>query len=834
MKNQTVYDGSGRALGFFGPGASEFTITSPELPAPWEYIYQNGDLLLKVDQFGPVYAQAHPPGDIVLFRREAGQRLSPWLVWLQPEGEPAFHALKLLSPDAFGQTGDDAEYSVRFCPDAAYYHFRHGTLEILTEFFLPAKGCEAVMRCTITNHADTDAHLFVRPHLIPYVNPAQLAPWDKYEWYLKTGLGTDRCAVFWSQLFDAASIAANRRTALLWTDAADLSGAEISLEKYIGFGSMERPQNALCGGYRMTALPQAAPGEYLPDNTLYAYPPVWAAEYDWHLRPGASRTLTQVLSMPGNGADGWFPEPERLRCAQRFFDAAVCEAARSESAERYARLRGQRRLETGDTQLDEYINDWLPMHLDWVCALDRGWPTGMRGSRDSAQDCAALLPLQPAKCRDILCTMLSCQRRDGWFPRQYSAKGRTGKHDLRTHVDAGVFFLEFIWMYAAYTGDLDIFAQSLPWLDDDTPASVLEHTITALDYYLLPENLGEHGLCKIRGGDWLDSLNRAGLEGRGESVMVTEQAVMGIWYVCDLLRKLGAHTERIPAYEAAGTRLADAVRRHGWDPAGWFRGVFTDGGAWVFSSSDPDGEARVYGPVNYYAVISGIAQGETRNAALHAADRLKGPCGYRLYSPYMGRKPIAYVGRAASGDSPAFMGENGNVYNHGSQGFLLRARAAAGDGDGVLDALKWILPYDQARHPTSAAMSAPYAIPNCWQELPVFYGRVMMTFLTGSVAMAARGAWEWLAGIRPMLDGLCVDPCIPRSLPVLQASCLIRGHRIRLTVRNESGTCCGVRRMMLDGRPAGQEKADPFSGRTLYCLPYALLRSGENRIEVWL
>ena len=34
--------------------------------------------------------------------------------------------------------------------------------------------------------------------------------------------------------------------------------------------------------------------------------------------------------------------------------------------------------------------------------------------------------------------------------------------------------------------------------------------------------------CKIREGDWNDSVNRAGLEGKGESVMVSCQAVLGL------------------------------------------------------------------------------------------------------------------------------------------------------------------------------------------------------------------------------------------------------------------------------------------------------------------
>ena len=56
-----------------------YVITHPEeLNYPWEYIYQNRDVLLRVDQFGLVNCQAHPPHDIMLFRREQSDRYSKW------------------------------------------------------------------------------------------------------------------------------------------------------------------------------------------------------------------------------------------------------------------------------------------------------------------------------------------------------------------------------------------------------------------------------------------------------------------------------------------------------------------------------------------------------------------------------------------------------------------------------------------------------------------------------------------------------------------------------------------------------------------------------------
>jgi len=813
----SVKNESEKKLGSFIPGTAGYEIKSPNLPAAWDYIYQNGDVLLKLDQYGPVYAQAHPPGDIMLFKREPNQRFSSWVVWLQEEDKTPFNNFFRPQADGLKLKKVPADFSIKFLPECGRYSFTQDGLLIETEFIIPVRGCEISMRVSIENLREYEANLFVRPHLIPYANQAQLAPWDKNEWYLKSGVGTDETAVFWSQLMDAGSVPDNRRTVLLRTDSNDLDGLEISLEKFIGDGSIEHPENALLGNYRMISLPDATPGTYRDDNTIYSYPPVWACSYEWKLKPGEKRTLTQVLSMPKSKSNGWFVGTSDVKKSLVYFDEKSYQRKKEEVKSRFDGLFSNSRIETGNSNFDYFANYWLPLQMNWVASLDRGWPTGMRGSRDSAQDYAALLYVEPERCREVILNMLSCQRTDGWFPRQYSAAGRLGKHDLRGHVDGGVFFAEYFWLYLAHTGDASILDEQLPWLNSEDESSVWEHVVKATGYYIAPENIGEHGLCKIREGDWLDAVNRAGLKGRGESTLVSIQTVMALRYMIDLCGFLGRDTDKISGYKKAEELLISSINTHARNDEGWYNGTFTDNGEWIFSSKDPDGNRRPYGPVNWYAVISGIADGDSAQNVLSLAEELKGPCGYRLYSPPMGSlntediSPVSCVGRAASGDAPPYMGENGNVYNHGSQGFLIRARAAAGDGDGVLDALEWLLPYDQEKHPTAVAASAPYAIANCWQEVPVFNGRVMMTFLTGSVAMAQRGIWEWMLGIKPALDGLVIEPVLPCGMKHINVEFKYRDNKFNMLIKTgkESG-------LTVNGIKLQKNGIDVVTGKPVY------------------
>lgn len=812
--------------GKFIENTAGYEINDLNLPAAWEYIYQNRDFLLKVDQFGPVYVQADPPGDILLLRREAGQSFSSWTVWISEEGQEPFN--NFFRPTVNSLRCDELpeKLSVRYLPEKAVYGFERNGLKIQTEFTLPPHGKELAMRLRVQNLRSTPARLCLNPYLIPYVNLSMLAPWDKNEWYLRTGYANaGRRSVFWTQLLNPSGDASKRRTMVLLTPAEDLKTVEISLEKLVGSGSLQCPQNALGAALRMNAACGARFGQYTQDNQLYGCPPVYAMQYDWQLAPNEEKTLVQTLSLPAQDENGEMPQETAALAAQRWFAPDFFDENCRTLQAHYRAIFAQNRICTPDEAFNAYMNNWIPMQMEWIASLDRGWPSGMRGTRDSANDYMALLPLHPMDCREMLLRLFSCQRRDGWFLRQYSTKGRLGKHDERPYVDGGVFVLEFLYRYLAYTGDYGVLEQWLPWLNEKNESTLAEHMVCAVEYYLAQENVGEHGLCKIYGGDWNDAVNMAGLRGRGESVMVSCQTVMALRDTAEILQQAGKFPQKIAEYTEAAEKLRRNILLHARNKRGWFNSVFNDDGRWIFSDEDPDGETRPYGPVNYYAVISHTAEPERVDDALAVAQMLKSPYGYRLFYPPFGAQKIPHVGRQTTGDVPPFLAENGNVYNHGSQGFLARALAAAGKGEQLFDVLQWMLPYDQSRHPTELTRTAPYAVTNCWQQLPVFDHRGMLSFLTGSVAMSFRGAYEWLMGAEPALTGLRLSPCIPDSWEEAEAHFTCRGRKMHLRIaRGEAGLRLNGKRFLPSTDP--QRTYRPF-----YFLPWNTLKE-ENEIEI--
>lgn len=816
------------SYGRFLDDTAGYEITNLNLPSAWEYIYQNRDILLKVDQNGPVYIQADPPGDIMMMRRENAQNFSNWIVWINEEGKEPFNNFFRPTANCADCAQQPEAFSVRFLPEKATYAFERNGLRLCTEFAIAPTGREVAMRFSIENCRSEAVTLRLNPFLVPYVNMPMLAPWDKNEWYLRTGYGTAQAQnLFWTQLLSPTGDTSKRRTMVLLTPSEGLGSVDISLERFVGCGSVFCPQHALGGTLAMPAATDAQFGQYRQDNQLYGCPPVYAMQYDWTLAPSEKRELLQTLSLPAQEENGEIPSASAALAAKKWFDAGRFDRNCDLQREKYRRIFEKNRIQTPNSAFNEYMNYWIPLQMDWVASLDRGWPSGMRGTRDSANDYSALLYWDANACREVLLQLFSCQRRDGWFLRQYSTKWRKGEHDARPYVDGGVFVLEFLYRYFAFTGDLALLEQWLPWLDEDEPSTVVEHMIAAMDYYLRPENIGEHGLCKIYGGDWNDAVNMAGLRGRGESVTVSCQVRMALYNVAEILEKTKKYAQKATQYRNAAETMRRNLLQSARNEEGWFNSVFNDDGKWVFSNADPDGERRPYGPVNYYAVISMTVERERVSDALRVADMLKSDYGYRLFYPPLGKKKIAHVGRQTTGDVPAFLAENGNVYNHGSQGFLARALAKAGEGDKLFDVLEWMLPYDQSKHPTALARTAPYAVTNCWQQLPIFDHRGMLSFLTGSVAMSFRGAYEWLMGAEPTLDGLCISPCLPKDWNEATARFTYRGCEVTLKLRR------GEPALYFDGERVEQRSDPQRAYRPFYFLPHT--RFGESAdIEVYL
>lgn len=712
----------------------------------YEYIYKNDETLVKVDQYGIITAQINPPVGEAVFKREEREVGSPVKAYFS-DGESVFNNFDVLRAD---------KLTIDFLPEKSIYRLTFGKTEVVTELFVTEKNKRFVMNVTVKNLGEQVKKYSILKCAFPYLNELLMAPWDKPEWYTRTEYLKDKNAFLTTKYSVAGKKEERRYLTIVSND--ETNNRELSLERL----------TALTKNF--SVIPDKVGG--VTEDTLYAFKQCVSTLATVNLKGGESYSFTQVFAV----TDDEKKIAENIENSVKYFDSTVQKAEEEKLAEKHAELFSVRTVKTGDPDFDSFVNGFLPLEMYWVSSLDRGWPTGMRGVRDAANDFEGMLCYDKQMCKGVIENIFSKQRSDGWYPRQVPF-GTGTKFDLREFVDSACFFTEYVYDYLAYTGDYSILENKYGYYDCETQESGLTHLKKGMDYLLSDDALGVHGLVKMRGGDWLDCLSGAGKKGRGESVMVSCQLVMCLKYLVEILNKVGQVNE-VEKYEKAGYRLKNAINKAAFNGR-FYNAVYTDNDTWLFSEKDEDGEERVYVPTNAYAVISGVASGK-ENEIFNEIAKLKTSDGYKLFSKPLGGKFIDGIGKMGTGDFQPYFAENGSVYNHGSQCFLIRALAKAGRYEEISDVLGYALPLYADKHSPEKTCSAPYAITNCYHLVPSFYGRSGFSFLTGSVAMIERAVYSWVFGLNFALDNIVITPCVPKEYANAEITTPFNGHNLTI------------------------------------------------------
>lgn len=800
MLDQIDLDGKGR----FGSIGGSFTVTDPDLERPWHYLYTNEQILLKVSNYGPVSCQISPPGGMMLFTTPRTENSLPFQIFVECNRKYRTAFVSPLSRRFL------VDYRCEFLPDQVRYVLTYPEFEITTVIGLADGKPGLFWHCTVRNCRSRNLKIKVIPVWRVFHAPASLAPWDMPELYQTCGFFNDRGTGIWVENRDPAGRPEGRSGSYLMTDLA-VAEADLSYRAFAGAGNMLVPDKL----DRKLALDCTQIFSLTePDEKMLniGSPGVGAMRSKaMTLVPGAELAFSLALCH----ASGWdaADRQEALTQAVKLLQVPEQQKAAAAMLRTFQYWTGQIRYHLPDPQLAQYLQTFVPWQLYWVGKLDRGWPSGMRGTRDAAQDYSAIAWLDPAAARTLLLDIFGCQKSDGGFLRQFAVSGPDGKHDCRDYVDSGCWVFELLYDYLRLTGDRDILNLSCRYLESPAAETVARHAQKLLAYYLDDFNRGEHGLVLIREGDWNDAMNTAGLQLRGESVMVSCQVVFLLQIAPEIFPEAAAY------YERQGSQLRQNIRQHALNAEGFLNGVFNDEGKWLFSAADPDGQRRVNSAVNAWGVIAEIFEPSELPQIFASLKSLKGPCGYRLFYPPLGKPPVALAGRLGTGDLAAGLCENGTVYNHGSQGFLLRAAGCAKQQDLILDIMRHILNYDQQCHPVALSKSEPYAIVNCYNETPGAAGEGGTAFLSGTISTVLRAFLEQICGIVPHLNELEIAPCLPSEWDRLQVSLTLRGYRIDLSVIRTGSTELSVNGVRQPGNRIRYGNLDPVAeNRIRICL----------------
>jgi N,N'-diacetylchitobiose phosphorylase len=165
--------------------------------------------------------------------------------------------------------------------------------------------------------------------------------------------------------------------------------------------------------------------------------------------------------------------------------------------------------------------------------------------------------------------------------------------------------------------------------------------------------------------------------------------------------------------------------------------------------------------------------------------------------------------------------ENAGIFNH-TQGWAVMAECLLGHGDRAWEYYRASMP---AAYNDRAELrqSEPYVqAQTTYSTFSPRAGNARTSWLTGAAAWAYFSATQYILGLRPELEGLRIDPCLPSTWPGFTATRRFRGRTLRIEVKNPNGVCRGVKTLTLNG--------ETLAGNLV---PVGELRD-ENRVEIVL
>jgi N,N'-diacetylchitobiose phosphorylase len=579
------------------------------------------------------------------------------------------------------------------------------------------------------------------------------------------------------QPFDPADLRSAHR---YWMNiaGAKVVGFETLRERFIGnYGSYERPEAVVRGS--VTNFETA--GENI----------VGTLQVDIELGPGESRELIVML---GLGT----PESHGVAAVEQFASPERCQAELERVKKSWHSMLESEWVKTPDAEFDSMVNVWNAYNSLITYAWSRAASTiynGERdglGYRDTVQDFLGVTPLLKQEMRPRLELMLTGQASTGGaMPLVRPFDHHPGKEppprleEYRS--DDALWLFHAVPAYVAETGEVDFYHKQLPYADTGS-ASVLGHLRRALEFNL--ERTGMNGLPCGLSADWNDCCK---LGYTGESVMVAFQVCYGL----DVYRGIAERFElagEVSWAKEQRLELEKAIQAMCWD-GDWF--IWATGKDGTKFGTKQMEEGKVYLNTQVWAVISGVATDAQAKRALESTkEALATPYGLMLCAPPFEKTPRHIMDGVVYNKG---IKENGGIFNH-PQAWAVMAECLRGNGD---QAYEYYRAYMPSAYNTRAELREiePYVhSQTTYASVSPNAGKSRVPWLTGTASWSLFVAVQSILGIVPEIDGLRIDPCIPRHWPRFALKRVFRGKQIDIRVENPSSVSRGVRQLRLDGK----------------------------------
>lgn len=454
-------------------------------------------------------------------------------------------------------------------------------------------------------------------------------------------------------------------------------------------------------------------------------------------------------------------------------------------------------VETPDESLNFMTNVWMKYQAIsariWArCAYYQS--SGGYGYRDQLQDCQIFFSTKPELAKKQILLHAEQQFPDGTVYHWWHHG--TGMGAI-THCSDDLLWLDFITLnYLDETNDyglLDVKAKFLPdpKTKEVTEGTMYDHLCRSIDKVFT--RFSDRGLPLIGECDWNDGLSHVGTKWKGETVWLAHFFYGILTRFAPICEQRGDKS-RAQNYTKRAQALKDAVNKYCWDGE-WYWRATKDNGE-ILGSKDCK-QGRIFLNANTWSVICGSATPERGKQAMESVRKIL----YKKYGPllftpgYSVTDPsIGYITRYAPS-----VRENGGLYTHAGT-WAIQAECIMRDGDRAYEVYKSFNPAQRGLEPDTYACE-PYVTPgNVDGPDSPFNGRGGWTWYTGSGAWYAVVVLNWMLGLRPVKEGLLMDPVIPKKWPGFKAKRLFRGATYKVECINKNGKGQGVTEVIVDGK----------------------------------
>ncbi len=551
------------------------------------------------------------------------------------------------------------------------------------------------------------------------------------------------------------------------------------------FDGFDTDRETFIGMYNGFETPQQVLAGTSGNSVAHGWSPVASHRFDLTLEPGESTELVFVLGYVENAPEEKFVAPAVINKAkaQAMMDAfstpEQVDAAFAALKAYWDDLLGRFTVESDVPELDRTVNIWNQYQCMITFFFSRsasyfesGIGRGM-GFRDSNQDLAGIVHLIPERARQRIIDIASTQFPDGGCYHQYQPLTKRGNNDI-----GGGFNDDPLWLifgtvaYIRETGDFGILQEPVPFDNKPgTEVSLLDHL--KISFKHVTDNLGPHGLPLIGRADWNDCLNlNCFSDNPDESFQTTENKtagskaeslmIAGLFVAegrdfAELLShpSVAEDPEYVLGVKEVVAAMEEAVKKYGWDGE-WFLRAYDYYGRKIGSKECEEGKVFIESQGWCTMARIGADEGLCDKALDSAVKYLECEHGLVLNNPAYTRY-IKDYGEISS--YPEGYKENAGIFCHNNP-WVIIGEAMAGRADDAWrhyrkitpafcqdQGLRKVEPYVFCQMVAGKDAARPGEGKNSW--------------LTGTAAWTWKAVSEALLGIKPQLDGLLIEPCIP-------------------------------------------------------------------------